>query len=187
MAASATNEDDIQIKWDCTKKDVDSDQWDQMFFELSQFKVINGHTNVEPWPSEPRACELSDWCNIQRQNYANLWSDRYSPMTEHQIRQLNQVSEINCNERRCVYRMCLAHGELFFNQLFTQLRTYARERSSALIGNFPVAMRATPKMIVKNGSQSSKFYGSIMWQMDTPMCPGITKYLERGLMLKELL
>ena len=124
VAASAANEDDLQIKWDRTRKDVDSNQWDQMFFELSQFKVINGHTNVQPWPSEPRACELSDWCNVQRQHYANLWSDRYSPMTEHQIRQLNQVSEKHFIERPCVCRMSCSRRIIFQPIVYTT--TYPR-------------------------------------------------------------
>ena len=87
------------------EKDVDDDHWDQMFFELSQYRVINGHTNVQPWPTEPRVCELLAWCNVQRHNYANLWSGkgRYSPITEIQIRQLNQVSPrcCSCTLSRC--------------------------------------------------------------------------------------
>ena len=83
------NKDDLKLGWDDTGKDEDSDQWDQMFFELSQYKVINGHTNVQPWPTEPRVCELSAWCDIQRQQYAHLWSDRCSQLTENQIKQLN--------------------------------------------------------------------------------------------------
>ena len=77
-----------------------------MFFELSQYRVINGHTNVQPWPTEPRVCELLAWCNIQRHNYANLWSGkgRYSPITEIQIRQLNQVSPRCCS---CTLARCL--------------------------------------------------------------------------------
>lgn len=87
----AANKDNLQLEWNDTRKDVDSDQWDQMFFELSQYKVINGHTNVQPWPTEPRVCKLSAWCDTQRQHYANLWSDRCSQLTENQIKQLNHL------------------------------------------------------------------------------------------------
>ena len=99
--------DCLQFEWDGMRKDEDSDRWDQMFFELSQYKVINAHTNVQPWPNEPRVCELSAWCNIQRRDYANLWADRRSPLTENRIRQLNQVSGADYSSRRTIYGGCL--------------------------------------------------------------------------------
>lgn len=81
------------FEWDGVRRmDSAADKdWNHMFFELSQFKVINSHTNVAAWSTDPRACRLAEWCDQQRYHYEDIWADRYSPLTEDRIKQLNQV------------------------------------------------------------------------------------------------
>jgi len=85
--------DEIGFEWDgLHRMDSAADEdWNRMFFELSQFKVINRHTNVAAWSTDPRACRLAEWCDQQRYHYEDIWADRYSPLTEDRIKQLNQL------------------------------------------------------------------------------------------------
>lgn len=100
------------FEWNNAAMDIASDEdWNQKFFELSQFKVINGHTNVAAWPSDPRACSLAEWCTQQRYYYENLWASRYSPLTEDRTKQLNQVRAMHACRASFLFPLVFAPGE----------------------------------------------------------------------------